>query len=84
MQNIVDKVFPHFAKEEITAEKALQRAQTTAEEGGKQNDKTAAESEQKRNKVDGGVTKKKKRQEKDAQLACTFLVPFFRLCSLGV
>mmetsp|Transcript_73640 Transcript_73640/g.119530 ORF Transcript_73640/g.119530 Transcript_73640/m.119530 type:complete len:251 (-) Transcript_73640:381-1133(-) len=69
MQNIVDKVFPHFAKEEITAEKALQRAQTTAEEGGKQNDKTAAESEQKRNKVDGGVTKKKKRQEKDAQLA---------------
>jgi len=25
MQNIVDKVFPHFAKEETAAEKAMQR-----------------------------------------------------------
>jgi len=24
MQNIVDKVFPHFAKEEMAAEKAMQ------------------------------------------------------------
>jgi len=29
MQNIVDKVFPHFAKEEAAAEKHLQREATT-------------------------------------------------------
>ena len=68
MQNIVDKVFPHFAKEEAAAEKAMQRAQEAAAEGG-QNEKAAAESENKRNKVDGGVKKKKKLQQKDMQVA---------------
>jgi hypothetical protein len=67
MQNIVDKVFPHFAKEEQAAEKSMQRAQTLAEEGGRRNEKAAAESEQKRNKVDGGVKKRKKIQEKEEQ-----------------
>lgn len=65
MQNIVDKVFPHFAKEEQAAEKSMQRAQISAEEGGKRNEKAAAESEQKRNKVDGAVKKRKKQQDKE-------------------
>jgi hypothetical protein len=65
MQNIVDKVFPHFAKEEQAAEKSMQRAQISAEEGGKRNEKAAAESEHKRNKVDGAVKKRKKQQDKE-------------------
>jgi hypothetical protein len=66
MQNIVDKVFPHFAKEETAAEKAMQRA-ATAEEGGEQDARAAAESEIKRQKVEGNVVKRKKKQEKDVQ-----------------
>ena len=76
MQNIVDKVFPHFAKEELAAEKAMQRAQ---EGGGKQDKKAAAESERKRHKVEGGVKKKKREQQKDEKLTtrklCLSLFP---------
>lgn len=77
MQNIVDKVFPHFAKEEQAAEKSMQRAQISAEEGGKRSEKAAAESEQKRNKVDASVKKRKKQQDKEAQGSGEFSTPFW-------
>ncbi|EKX37778.1 hypothetical protein GUITHDRAFT_116084 [Guillardia theta CCMP2712] len=60
MQNIVDKVFPHFAKEESVGEKSIQRE---AEAGTKAREETSAESEAKRRKVASKVAMKKKMQQ---------------------
>eukprot|EP00286_Rhodomonas_abbreviata_P010148 CAMPEP_0181325990 /NCGR_PEP_ID=MMETSP1101-20121128/21239_1 /TAXON_ID=46948 /ORGANISM="Rhodomonas abbreviata, Strain Caron Lab Isolate" /LENGTH=351 /DNA_ID=CAMNT_0023434373 /DNA_START=212 /DNA_END=1264 /DNA_ORIENTATION=+ len=63
MQNIVDKVFPHFAKEEAVAEKHLRRE---ADAGNKKRAAQAqAESETKKKKVSAQLAQKKKKQEKD-------------------
>mmetsp|Transcript_23741 Transcript_23741/g.56615 ORF Transcript_23741/g.56615 Transcript_23741/m.56615 type:complete len:257 (+) Transcript_23741:140-910(+) len=64
MQNIVDKVFPHFSKEESAAEKHLKRE---ADAGSKKRAaQAAAESEAKKKKVSSALAAKKKKQDKDA------------------
>jgi hypothetical protein len=60
MQNIVDKVFPHFAKEEAAAEKHLQREATT--ENQQRSQAASQESDAKRKKVMHDLQAKKKQK----------------------
>eukprot|EP00283_Hemiselmis_rufescens_P017503 CAMPEP_0173451640 /NCGR_PEP_ID=MMETSP1357-20121228/47154_1 /TAXON_ID=77926 /ORGANISM="Hemiselmis rufescens, Strain PCC563" /LENGTH=249 /DNA_ID=CAMNT_0014418421 /DNA_START=12 /DNA_END=761 /DNA_ORIENTATION=- len=62
MQNIVDKVFPHFAREEAAAEKAFKGGSESA----KGNSDATKESEAKRRKVMQTVKDKRKEKEKEA------------------
>jgi len=79
MQNIVDKVFPHFAKEEAAAEKHLQREATEANQ--RRSQAASQESETKRKKVVNDLQAKKKTKVKEtekegaAQKLCLSLFP---------
>mmetsp|Transcript_2311 Transcript_2311/g.4724 ORF Transcript_2311/g.4724 Transcript_2311/m.4724 type:complete len:250 (+) Transcript_2311:67-816(+) len=76
MQNIVDKVFPHFAKEEAAAEKHLKREADANTK--KRAAQATAESDSKRKKVSSALAAKKKKQEKDTSASkklCLSLFP---------